>query len=254
MTSKEYFKYIYEYNTPNLFDRVTNFWASHTKAGISYAFEHLSSTQKRRLKIDNMHLLPEMRLTSTYGLPIVDPLRSNIDCDIVSYSKRKQFCSSTTGIHFFGDDEKIIPTTWNNLEKTTANLVEYPLVIGPDPSLYVDLGMAINITNVYRSRFVTSHWQQNGIPTVPLFTFGDISSLAYCLDGFPEDSVVALSGVGHERSVSSEKLWNFCVNRMIEEKYPSMLIIYGGTEEKYKSLGVPYKYIPDHIHLKLRNL
>lgn len=156
--------------------------------------------------------------------------------------------------HFFGDDEKIIPPTWNNLDKTTMKLMGCPLVIGPDPSLYVDLGMAMNITNLYRTRFTTSHWQQSGIPTVPVFTFGDIQSLSYCLDGFPEDSVVALTGVGHERSISSEKLWLYCVNRMIEEKHPRMLIIYGGTEEKYNSLGVPYKYIPDHIHSKLRSL
>ena len=60
--------------------------------------------------------------------------------------------------HFFGDDEKIIPPTWNNLYKTTMKLMGCPLVIGPDPSLYVDLGMAMNITNLYRTRFTTSHW------------------------------------------------------------------------------------------------
>lgn len=254
MTKNAYFKAIRENNKPNLFDKVTNFWASHTKAGISYAFEHLSSTQKRRLKLDNMHLLSEIRLTSTYGLPIVNAYQGDVDFEIVAYSKRSKCCASSTGIHFFGDDEKIIPPTWNNLDKTTMKLMGCPLVIGPDPSLYIDLGMAMNITNLYRTRFTTSHWQQSGIPTVPVFTFGDIQSLSYCLDGFPEDSVVALTGVGHERSISSEKLWLYCVNRMIEEKHPRMLIIYGGTEEKYNSLGIPYKYIPDHIHSKLRSL
>ncbi len=254
MTKNEYFKVFREINEPNLFDRTTNFWASHTTAGISYAFEQLSSTQQRRLKLDNMHLLPEMQLTSTYGIPIVEPFQGEVDCAIVAYCRRNKYQTSTTGVHFFGDYEKIIPPTWNNLDRTTANLIGYPLVIGPDPSLYVDLGMAINITSVYRLRFTTSHWQQCGIPTVPIFTFGDVRSLPYCLDGFPEDSVVALTGVGHEGSISAEKLWNYCVNRMIEEKRPRMLIIYGGTEEKYKSLGVPFKYIPDHIHSKLRSL
>lgn len=254
MTKKEYTTVFRDNEQPSLFDRAEMYRASHTKAGISYAFEQLSSTERRRLKLDNMHLLPEMRFTQTYGLPIVEPYRGPLQFTFAAYSNRSKHPSNTTALHFFGGDEKILPTTWYNIDRTTANLIDYPLVIGPDSSLFVDAPFAYNLTSVYRSRFSTAHWQCCGIPTVPLFSFADANSLKYCLDGFPEDSVVALTGVGHESHVGSEKLWHYCVGKMIEEKHPRTLIIYGGTEEKYNILGVSVLYIPDHIHTNLRKL
>lgn len=236
-----------------LFDRKSMYNVSHTETGIHYAFDQLSTTMQRRLKQDNMHLLPEMDLTSGFGLPSVEAYNGRLDYSyFVPFSRRRNYPVQDTAIHFFGYDEVIYGPSWIRIDETTAKIKDYPLIIGPDFSVFVDAPFPINLFNVYRSRTSTSHWQRWGLPAVPVFSFGDVNSLSYCLEGLPCDSVIALTGVGHESSRSAEKLWNYCVSYMIEVKRPTNLIIYGGTEYKYRSLGVPVRYIPDHINLKLR--
>ena len=65
---------------------------------------------------------------------------------------------------------------------------------------------------------------------------------------------IAICGIGHDQDKSRNTLWHVAAHRLIEEKKPTTLIIYGGKQENYLKLPVKVKYIPDFINQHLRIL
>ena len=129
-------------------------------------------------------------------------------------------------------------------------------LFAPDFSLFVgdDRYQQVNKQDIYRSRFIAAYWQQCGYQVIPTASWGDANSFKYCFEGLPENSVIAVCGIGHNQDKAHKALWNVAVSRLIEEKKPTVLVIYGGKEDDYLQLPVKVKYIPDFINQHLRGL
>ena len=116
----------------------------------------------------------------------------------------------------------------------------------------VPLAMWVNRDSVYHSRFITAYWQKCGYQVIPTASWGDANSFKYCFEGLPEHSVIAVCGIGHDQDKSRKTLWHIAVHRLIAEKKPTALVIYGGKQEDYQQLPVKVKYIPDFINQHFR--
>ncbi len=236
-----------------LFPLKERYRMTHTASGKNIYFAKLPVSVQRKMRWENAHLMDGMDFTTENKMPKVAPYNGSLEFNIVSYADRARHCGKNEAMHFFLDDYKFV-SVWNNLERVTHSLYKYDYVFAPDYSLFTDEDRFHNINrdSVYHSRFIAAYWQQCGYQVIPTASWGDANSFKYCFEGLPENSVIAICGIGHDQDKSHNTLWRVAVHRLIEAKKPTTLVIYGGKQEDYLQLPVKVKYIPDFINQKFR--
>lgn len=130
-------------------------------------------------------------------------------------------------VHFFLDDHKFEPL-WNKPNKTLPPIQFIGQAISPDYSIDSDFPLAVNIWQVYRSRWLTRFWQENNIDVIPNVTWTDEASYEYCFLGIPKHSTVAIGTVGINSKAKKEE-FKKGFEKMIEVLEPKTLIVYGET-------------------------
>ena len=88
------------------------------------------------------------------------------------------------------------------------------------------MSRAQQIYNIYRSRLIGQLMQDNNIPVIPTVSWADRESFAFCFDGLPQYSAVAISTIGCHKG-NAKKIWVEGVKEMINILHPNKIIIYG---------------------------
>ncbi len=218
--------------------------------------QQFAPSLQRKMKCDNMHLMPGMTFTEENGFPqlMPNPTTDITGIDLYSYSNRNKHKGDDWGIHFFSSDPTFKRAVTTNLERTTCSIINCKVVFAPDFSLYVDVPTPfINKQNIYRSRFAAAYWQRCGLNVIQTASWGDANSLKYAFEGLAENSITAVCGIGHDFCKSAQTLWSYAVFKLIESKKPSKLIIYGGKRDALPDFGLPVQYIEDFITKHFRN-
>ena len=175
--------------------------------------------ERMQFDADNFYGIQSMQPTQTYGDKL---LRF---CDYGSVKDHSEYIC-----HFYYDDFKFI-SAWRDPDKYISKLRKFKAVISPDFSLYTDFPRALQILSCYRRQWCGAYWQSLGLDVIPDVVWGDEESFAYCFEGIPKNSVVAVSSVG----VSNDREWNGVegerfragYNEMLKRLEPTKVIFYG---------------------------
>lgn len=243
-----------EYN--GFFSKRDLYLASHDSKGKSIPEKSMSCSMRRLLNYDNMKLLVGTKFSLPVDMsirfPEVKPYNGSIEFDMKPFSKRKKYLGRNVGIHFFEYDNLFDGQLTKNMDKVTVELLQVPLVIAPDYSLIVGSDdVMFNLRSKWKSMLYTNHFQRCGINVVPVATWGDANSLKWAFAGLPLHSIIAVSGVGHERHIGSKLLWNTAVLELEKQLQPTLILVYG-HETIIPGLQTPLKFITDHITRKFR--
>lgn len=182
---------------------------------------------KRR--VNNLQLLsyPDFDVEGEEDMPKIPQYCGNLPADFIAFSRRGcKNCDSSYGIHCFEYDCRI-SSAWTNPLRPITVLKRYPCAIGPDFSLMVDQPRAVNVTNVYRNRWVSCFWWRNGIPVIPSASWGNAESFSWCFDGLPEGGVIAVGHIAIGRDKAAKRLYRMGVETLLERKHPDKLLVYG---------------------------
>ena len=115
---------------------------------------------------------------------------------------------------------KIPPWKYEEIEKSVANLyVEQGI-----NKLPRDLPNALQVYNVFRSRWCGAYWQSLGMTVIPNVSWGDTASFDYCFDGVEEGSIVAVGMIGCKRSKLS---FMRGYNEMLMRIKPTAVVCFG---------------------------
>tara|TARA_Y100000401_G_scaffold78552_1_gene64131 strand:+ start:1789 stop:3081 length:1293 start_codon:yes stop_codon:yes gene_type:complete len=140
---------------------------------------------------------------------------------------------------FFTEDYRF-ETYWNNKTSNLHRLAseEWGGVCTPDFSVYSDQPFAVQLHNVYRSRWLARFWQEAGIPILPTIQgmSYDKTSHDWILETLPlRPPVIALQCRTITRRSSSKRYWTE-FHQLIEDTVrilqPKVLVLYGGIELK----------------------
>lgn len=142
------------------------------------------------------------------------------------------------GIHFYIDDYKM-EGLYYNPERSIHRIAQYKFVITPDYSLYRDMPKAIQLFNVFRSRWCGAFWQSKGITVIPNVSWGDSTTFEFCFDGIEEGSIVAVGTIGCKRS---NLAFMRGYNEMLKRIKPSAIICYGSPFDDMKGNIIPIDY------------
>lgn len=211
-----------------------------------------NETRKRKLTYQNINLTYNLNYVGKNELPEVKPYIGAIPKILTPYSMKRNGDKSGA-IHFFIDDYHFVGMyLWGHLNRFTRGLSEYQSIIAPDYSIYLDQSRTLNLFQIYQNRVVTAIWQQMGLNVIPSVSWGNADSFEYCFDALPQQSVIAIGGMGNGHHKSMTELWEYGVRLTIERLHPVALIIYGAP--KRLELPVSTYYFESYIHTKLRRL
>ena len=236
-----------------LFNKKELYEVEHNSRGRSYKWEKIPQRTKNKKIYDNMHLVDGMEFT-TSGTPIMKPYNGSTDFTCIPYTQRNKFDGSGMALHFFLNDYQFRNPVWNNLENTTYQIKSYDFLFTPDLSLWKDYPTDFyNYQNIFRTRFIGAYWQLKGFNVIPTASWGGLNSFKYCFDGLPNNSVIAVSGMGNQKDSQSYNLWCYGIRRLEEDKKPNLILVYG-QEIEIEGLKTPIQFIPDFITTNLRKI
>lgn len=127
------------------------------------------------------------------------------------------------GGHFYIDDY-CMEGLYYNPSRSLHRLAQYKFLISPDYSLYSDMPKALQICNVFKSRWCGAYWQSQGLTVIPNVSWGDCGTFDFCFDGIEEGSVVAVGTIGCKHGKIA---FMRGYNEMLKCIKPSAIICFG---------------------------
>lgn len=201
-----------------------------------------------------LDLLQNVKLVGGFDMPQINPTNETVNrqnvvpFNIALYLENK----SNFYVHFYIDDYQF-ERVWNFPKKYMAVLKQFKGVIAPDFSVFVDMPKSMQIWNAFRSKLLTSYWQENSINVIPNVTWADETSFNFCFEGLPKNSTLAVSSLGCLKNPKA--LLNFCkgFKEMDKRLRPEKILFYGDIPESLKN-DRRIVQIANHIQLRLQNL
>jgi hypothetical protein len=162
-----------------------------------------------------------------YGIPDLPPA-TVIPAQLVSYSDRYacETAKPGTAVHTFLDDYRF-EICWSKPQRPLSRLQRAGLALTPDFSLYTGMPAAMQLWQVYRSRWCGRWWTEHGISVIPTVSWSTPDSYRYAFAGLPACSVVAVSAVGVLRDRDALKLFEQGYWAMAETIRPTAVLCYG---------------------------
>lgn len=152
---------------------------------------------------------------------------------MIPFSKIKYSSANKEFVHFYEHDirfREILTSTEEYLDK----LKIFPGVISPDCSLYRDMPLNLQITNVYMSRAIGFCLWKNGIYSVPNIRWGDERSYTsklfpepFAFAGVDKYSIVSIGTYGCIRSQENKKHFKAGLGAMLDYLEPQVVLVYG---------------------------
>lgn len=239
----------------SLFGRLDLYRASHDSKGQCRSFGKMSPYRRRIKSVDNLHLVGSMLFSDTFAFPIVEPFMGPVDYEYVAFKDRKKHFGHGKMLGCFQHDHTFDGPLWGNLERTIHEIIgrEYSCMIGPDYSFFVNPQLRTqSVYNLYKSRFITAYAQKCGLPVIPVATWGGIDTYKFCFESLPMHSVVAVCGIGHDRTLSTLNLWKEGIKELVIQLAPLKILVYGGKRTLIEGVDVEIIFIEDYINQVFR--
>lgn len=186
----------------------------------------------------NLDLFESGKTEGRFEMPILEPV-DHIPKKLQGFNYVLNKPDYEAGVHFFLDDYQF-ERIWQRPEFYIEKLSEFDCVLTPDFSLYIDMPVAMQVWNVYRSRLIGQVMQRYGYTVIPTVSWGYSDSFSFCFDGLPEGATLAVSTIGVKQNEEQFELWKDGMDVMIELLRPKKLIVYGGA--------VDYDYGDIEVH------
>ena len=189
---------------------------------------------------------------SKHDIPYCPTTATSTPRTLISYSKARTLCKKAEQrrmqnfhidayVHFYLDDQKFIGERkgiWSHPEEALSVIERCSGMITPDFSTYIDFPDPIKREATYRMRAFGYYVGKQGISVINNVRWGTSDSWEYCFDGISRNSIVAIGTVASGiRKVDNRPLFEEGLTRMIETLDPSILVIYGSSQnERIKQL------------------
>lgn len=164
--------------------------------------------------------------SNTWGIPDL-PAATVVPQRLVAYNDRSACDRAVTGdaVHFFLDDYRF-ETVWSKPFRPLSRLQKVGTALTPDFSLWSEMPLAMQVWQVYRSRWCGNWMATNGINVIPTISWSTAESFNFAFAGIPTRSVVAISSVGI-RDEAAKRGYLRGVEEMLYELLPSTVLVYG---------------------------
>lgn len=140
-------------------------------------------------------------------------------------------CGGVLG--FYVGDERF-ESVWTDAVKSVGRFMEFGWgsVVTPDFSVWRDDPLAVQVWNIYRSRWCARYWQEVGLKIIPSLNWSDERSYEFSCAGIPPGVPVASIQCRTTRSKKGKEFFIKGITEAIRLTQPGTLVIYGGLEHR----------------------
>lgn len=216
---------------------------------IPEARNYFGDERERTLKSTNALDFDISRCAGPWNMPMIK-VEEHIPVDLLPFNCVLTSNEFHKGVHFFIDDYQF-ERLWNQPRKYMDVLGKFDCCLTPDFSLYLDMPLAMQIWNVYRSRLIGQIMQDNCITVIPTLSWSTPESYQFCFDGIEAGGTVAVSTTGVKESDFAKNIWFDGMDEAIKRIKPSHVVVYGG-DIGYK-FSCDVSYISNHIVERMRS-
>lgn len=165
--------------------------------------------------------------SNEWGIPDL-PTALTSPARLVAYNDKHACETPETGdaVHFFLDDYRF-ETVWSKPERGLARCQRVGTALTPDFSLWTTMPRAMQVWQVYRSRWVGCWLAHHGVQVIPTIGWSTSDSYEFAFAGVPTGSVVAISTVGVQHDPLARELFAEGYAAMLHHLLPSTVLAYG---------------------------
>jgi hypothetical protein len=129
-------------------------------------------------------------------------------------------------VTFFTEDYRF-EQLWTSPDRFLGYMSATHWALTPDFSLYTDHPAAVQLWNVFRSRWLGAYWQREGLQIIPTVSWATPASYDYCFLGLPSSSVLAVSTMGVLKHADAVRLWTLGFTEMVNRLNPAQVLCCG---------------------------
>jgi len=179
-----------------------------------------------------------------WGIPTLPAARLE-PARLVAYTDRHAITTAgpDTAVHFFLDDYRF-ETVWNKPERGLSRCRTVGAALTPDFSLWGDMPLAMQLWQVYRSRWCGAWLLHHGVQIIPTISWSTPDSYAFAFAGIPTGSVVAISTVGVVRDRHARTGFAAGFAAMLERLRPVTVLVYGKPPTEQVPAGTVLRCYP----------
>ena len=187
---------------------------------------------------DPMFLRNQFERDGTFEMPVIKKTKLDLDdIEFIGYDKLNEGQTDKI-VHFFLDDYKF-EVLWKDPEPRVEKLKEYRAILSPQFSMYTEMPVAIQIHQVFKSRWCGAYFQSKGLKVIPSLVWGEADTFWFSFDGIDEGSVVAVSTVGMR---TEKNLFMAGYKEMLRRIKPKAIICYGEPFEEMEGKLIVVDY------------
>lgn len=180
----------------------------------------------------NLSEYDRVNAVGDYDIPRLDPV-DYAPKDLIPFNYMLTSNDYDSGVHFYVDDYQF-ERIWNCPDEYLDKISNFDCMLTPDFSLYMEMPIAMQIWNTYRSRLIGQMAQRRGITVIPTVSWCRDNSFDFCFDGLPERATLSVSTIGIKKEDYNFGVWKDGMDEMLLRLQPKRLLVYGGK--------VPYDY------------
>lgn len=187
-----------------------------------------------------------------FEIPHIDaPDKIIIPNGMVPFSVRERSQDKKDFVCFYEHDinfRDILTKT----EEYVDELKQYPGIITPDCSLYIDAPLCVQIADIYLNRAVGHYLQKQGLYVIPNIRWGDERTYKeeflgekVAFQGVDKHSIVSVGTYGQIQSAESKRFFREGLSEMIKELEPEVVLVYGSMSDTiFADFKKTTKFIP----------
>ena len=192
----------------------------------------------------NPELVKGADFDGIFEIPIIrKPKKYIIPDNLVPFSKMSKADPKSFAVCEYENDREFKDVLVNP-DQYISILKQYQGFISPDCSLYRDMPLAIQITNVYRNRAIGYCFQKHGVYVIPCVRWGDertyttkFLSEKIAFAGVEKHSIVSVGAYGQLKDRVNRYYFEAGMDSMMETLEPEIVLVYSKIpdqiEEKY---------------------
>ena len=196
-------------------------------------------------ELDKLNISCLFETDNKYGFPEVKTSENFEVEDLIPFNlcKNRHKEDLNKGVHFFLDDYKF-EQIWTRPRDYIKLFQDYGNIVSPTFSIWSNQPYALNIFNMYRSRWCTRFFQEFGINVLVDVRWSDEKSYDFAFSGIEKNTPVIVNTVG-TKYLDNRKMFRDGFYEMLKVLEPNKLYVYG------EYLPVDFnKYFDDVIYFE----
>ena len=198
----------------------------------------------------NPELVKGAEFDGIFEIPVIKkPKKILIPDKLVPFSKMAKADKKTFAICEYENDSEFKDLLVNPDEYIDI-LKQYQGFISPDCSVYRDMPLAAQITNIYRNRAIGYCFQKHGVYVIPCVRWGDERTYTTkCLPekiaflGVEKNSIVSVGTYGQLKDRVNRYYYEAGLDSMMKTLEPQVVLVYSKMPETIKNSYPDTKFV-----------